>query len=42
MVAAPVFVLIINARFIKPEEARLTAEFGDAYAEYCAKVRRWF
>lgn len=39
--AAPVFVLIINKRFINPEEARLAAEFGDAYSAYCAKVRRW-
>ncbi|MEP7085790.1 MAG: isoprenylcysteine carboxylmethyltransferase family protein [Gemmatimonadota bacterium] len=26
---------------IKLEEAYLSREFGDAYAEYCKRVRRW-
>ena len=39
--AAPLFIWIINARFIKPEETRLAQAFGAPYAEYCAKVRRW-
>ncbi|MEO8880686.1 MAG: isoprenylcysteine carboxylmethyltransferase family protein [Gemmatimonadaceae bacterium] len=26
---------------IKPEEAHLAREFGDAYTEYCKRVRRW-
>ena len=26
---------------IKNEEAHLAAKFGDAYAQYCARVRRW-
>lgn len=26
---------------IKNEEAHLTAKFGDAYTQYCQRVRRW-
>jgi protein-S-isoprenylcysteine O-methyltransferase Ste14 len=37
----PVFVTIITARFIVPEEAMLEARFGDAYAEFRGRVRRW-
>lgn len=44
--AAPVvlvvlFILIINARFIKPEEQRLAAAFGDEFKAYASTVRRW-
>jgi protein-S-isoprenylcysteine O-methyltransferase Ste14 len=35
------FVLYINRFQIKPEERALTAMFGDAYAEYKGRVRRW-
>jgi len=35
------FVLIINARFIRPEEQRLGEAFGDEFAAYASKVRRW-
>ena len=37
----PVFVALIEWRFILAEEAFLAAELGEAYAEYKAKVRRW-
>ncbi len=37
----PLFVLIINNRFILAEEAMLEEAFGEAYREYRAKVRRW-
>lgn len=37
----PAFVLIINARFIRKEEARLSAEFGGQFDHYCSKTRRW-
>ena len=37
----PAFVLIINARFIRPEEARLRAGFGERFESYCATTRRW-
>ena len=37
----PVFIWIINRRFIIPEEAVLTREFGNDYTNWCAAVRRW-
>ena len=38
---SPLFVLIINNRFILAEEAMLEEAFGEAYREYKARVRRW-
>lgn len=35
------FVAVITAVQIKPEEAALTARFGERYLEYCRQVRRW-
>lgn len=40
-IMVPVFIWIITTWQIKPEEAALQALFGDAYAEYCQRVRRW-
>jgi protein-S-isoprenylcysteine O-methyltransferase Ste14 len=37
----PLFVLVINNRFILAEEHMLDEAFGEAYREYKAKVRRW-
>jgi len=37
----PLFVLLINNRFILAEEAMLEEAFGEAYREYKARVRRW-
>lgn len=37
----PLFVWVINTRFIDGEEAHLTKMFGDDYLNWCAKVRRW-
>lgn len=37
----PLFVLYINRFQIIPEEQALTSIFGDKYAEYKNKVRRW-
>jgi len=37
----PLFVWIINRRLIRGEEARLSRQFGDAYADYRRRVRRW-
>jgi len=37
----PVFVAIITAQFIVPEEAMLTERFGDAYGDFRRRVRRW-
>jgi protein-S-isoprenylcysteine O-methyltransferase Ste14 len=48
LMAAPVallgpvaFILYTNRFQIKPEEGVLTKLFGNEYAEYKAKVRRW-
>jgi protein-S-isoprenylcysteine O-methyltransferase Ste14 len=48
LMAAPVallgpvaFILYTNRFQIKPEEVVLTKLFGNEYAEYKAKVRRW-
>ena len=40
-VAIPLFVALIEWRFILAEEAVLLASFGSAYADYKARVRRW-
>jgi protein-S-isoprenylcysteine O-methyltransferase Ste14 len=37
----PLFVLYLNRFQIGPEERYLTDKFGDAYANYRARVRRW-
>ncbi len=37
----PVFVWVIQERFIKLEEAGLEQEYGDAYRRYQQRVRRW-
>jgi protein-S-isoprenylcysteine O-methyltransferase Ste14 len=41
LLVPPVFMVIIEWRFIRPEEAMLRDLFPDAYAAYCARVRRW-
>jgi len=35
------FAWVISVRFIRHEEERLIGLFGDAYAEYMHRVRRW-
>lgn len=35
------FIALINHRFIRPEEARLHRLFGDAFAAYKKRTRRW-
>jgi len=37
----PGFVLYINRFQIKPEERALTRLFGQAFAAYATRVRRW-
>lgn len=37
----PAFVLYIDRFQIVPEERALRARFGDAYAKWCGRVRRW-
>ena len=41
LLVAPVFAVIIEARFIRPEEQMLRSLFPQEYPEYCARVRRW-
>lgn len=36
-----VFILYMNRFQIKPEERALAKLFGQAYQDYCQKVRRW-
>jgi protein-S-isoprenylcysteine O-methyltransferase Ste14 len=36
-----VFAVVIEFRYIRPEEELLRAQFPQAYAEYCQRVRRW-
>jgi protein-S-isoprenylcysteine O-methyltransferase Ste14 len=36
-----VFAWVISMRFIRHEEERMEALFGDAYADYTRRVRRW-
>lgn len=37
----PLFMAVIQRRFIHPEEARLQAAFGPDFAGYAARTRRW-
>lgn len=37
----PIFVWIIERRFILPEEDRLRRKFRVQFAQYCQNVRRW-
>lgn len=41
LLVAPVFMLIIQSRFIQDEEKMLRGVFGDEYEDYCRRVRRW-
>jgi protein-S-isoprenylcysteine O-methyltransferase Ste14 len=41
LVIPPAFAVIIELRFIRPEEAMLRALFPEQYPAYCARVRRW-
>ena len=40
LLVAPFF-WMLREWFVKGEEKILAEHFGDAYAEYCARVRRW-
>lgn len=37
----PLFMAVIQIRFIHAEEARLASAFGPAFASYAARTRRW-
>lgn len=38
---APIFMVIIELRFIRPEEEMLLGLFPEEFPDYCARVRRW-
>lgn len=38
----PVWLIVIVKRFIRIEEGRLSAAFGDDYLAWAEKTRRWF
>ena len=38
----PVFFLVLERRFIRPEEARLEEAFGEDFRRYKSETRRWF
>ncbi len=40
-VVLPLFVWIIQRRFVEPEERLLEHRFGEVYRAYKAQVRRW-
>lgn len=41
LLVPPVFMAIIEFRYIRPEEEMLLGLFPDQFPEYCARVRRW-
>lgn len=41
MFVVPFFVLMLQLRFIRPEEKLLETTFGERYRAYRASVRRW-
>lgn len=42
LVLLPVFLMLIERRFIRGEEATCRATFGPMWEQYAARVRRWF
>lgn len=41
LLIAPLFAVIVEWRFIRPEEDMLRGLFPQEYPAYCARVRRW-
>jgi len=41
LIFLPVFMLVIQSRFIHGEEAGLAAEFPDEFKAFCGSTRRW-
>jgi protein-S-isoprenylcysteine O-methyltransferase Ste14 len=40
-VIIPVFIVLLEIRFVRTEEAMLKERFGEAWLEYTERVRRW-
>ena len=41
LLLVPVFILLIERRFVRGEEALLQSVYGEAYENYASRVRRW-
>lgn len=41
LILTPVLALVLDRRFIQPEEARMAEKFGAEFEAYCARVRKW-
>jgi protein-S-isoprenylcysteine O-methyltransferase Ste14 len=41
VILVPMFLAVIQTRFIRGEEAGMRAQFGPAFDAYAARVRRW-
>jgi protein-S-isoprenylcysteine O-methyltransferase Ste14 len=41
LLVPPLFMVIVEWRYIRPEEALLQGLFPEDYPAYCARVRRW-
>lgn len=41
LIVPPLFMVIVYRRYVRPEEVMLQELFGDEYAAYCSRVRRW-
>ncbi len=41
LILVPIFMLLIQGRFILDEEKRLASQFGDDFLRYCGNTRRW-
>jgi protein-S-isoprenylcysteine O-methyltransferase Ste14 len=41
LLLVPLFILLIDRRFIRAEEARLARAFGPDFEAYAARTRRW-
>jgi protein-S-isoprenylcysteine O-methyltransferase Ste14 len=41
LILVPLFLLLIERRFITPEEERMREKFGEEFENYAGDVRRW-
>ena len=41
LILSPLFIILMNTLVIQHEEAYLEKKFGDGYARYKSRVRRW-
>ena len=41
LAVTPVFMAVIELRFIRPEEDMLREQFPEEFPAYCSRVRRW-